>query len=223
MQIFSLTNAAEMPPVKQETNSSPQAAAHGTSAELLARYQEGDERAAEEIFERYIDRLTRLARSRLSPKLAHRMDAEDVVMSAWRSFFVAAGAGKFSLKRSGDLWRLLVSITLHKLYHQARRHTAEKRNVAGELALDQCDSIAIAIDRQATPDEAVALAEEMQHIMAGLDDFGRRVLELRLQGETHAEIAADTQRSERSVRRKLHEIQTRLTTRFGTETDGLKS
>jgi RNA polymerase sigma factor (sigma-70 family) len=203
----------EIPPSKQTP------IAQGTSAELLARYQKGDDRAAEEIFERYIDRLTRLARSRLSPKLAQRVDPEDVVMSAWRSFFVAAGAGRFSLKRSGDLWRLLVSITLHKLYRQSRRHTAERRSVDGERPIDNADAVAFATDRQPTPDEAVALAEEMQHIMANLDDFGRRVLELRLQGETHAGIAADTNRSERSVRRKLQEIQIRLTNRFGAESD----
>jgi RNA polymerase sigma factor (sigma-70 family) len=206
--------------MRKETSSSHNTSAtHGTSAELLTRYLKGDDRAAEEIFERYIDRLTRLARSRLSPKLAQRVDAEDVVMSAWRSFFVAAGAGRFSLKRSGDLWRLLVSITLHKLYRQARRHTAERRTVDGERSIDDAEMVAYAADRQPTPDEAVALAEEMQHILANLDDFGRRVLELRLQGETHAGIAADTNRSERSVRRKLHEIQIGLTNRFGAESD----
>jgi RNA polymerase sigma factor (sigma-70 family) len=191
----------------------------GTSAELLARFQEGDALAAEEIFERYIDRLTRLARARLSPRLSRRTDAEDVVMSAWRSFFVAAGAGRFSLKRSGDLWRLLVSITLHKLYHQARRHTAERRTVGGEQPLDQTNDWMIAAsDREPAPEEAVALAEELEHLMAGLDEFGRRVLELRLQGETHAEIAGDTQRSERSVRRRLHEIRERLSRQWGLET-----
>jgi RNA polymerase sigma factor (sigma-70 family) len=190
---------------------------HGTSTELLARFQEGDDLAAEEIFQRYIDRLTRLARGRLSPKLARRTDPEDIVMSAWRSFFLAARAGRFSLKRSGDLWRLLVSITMHKLYRQVRRHTAEMRAVGHELPSDQAHALMQVAQHEPTPDEAVALAEEMEHVMSGLDDFGRRVLELRLQGETHAEIAADTKRSERSVRRRLMEIRGWLTQRLGVE------
>jgi RNA polymerase sigma factor (sigma-70 family) len=192
------------------------AAKHGTSAELLNRFQEGDPGAADEIFHRYVDRLTRLARARLSPKLARRTDPEDVVLSAWRSFFLAAGAGRFSLNRSGDLWRLLVAITMHKLYHHVRRHSAEMRTVDGEQSLEQTTSWRISVsDREPTPEEAVALADEMEHIMAGLDEFGRRVLELRLQGQTHAEIAADTQRSERSVRRRLREIRDDLTARLG--------
>ena len=190
----------------------------GTSAELLGRFQQGDDRAADEIFHRYVDRLTRLARARLSPKLARRTDPEDVVMSAWRSFFLAAGAGRFSLKRSGDLWRLLVAITLHKLYHQARRHSAEMRSLSAEQPFDQTGALPADIsNREPTPEEAVALADEMEHILAGLDPFGRRVLELRLQGQTLAEISLDTGRSERSVRRRLAEIRTQLTQRLGNE------
>jgi hypothetical protein len=82
-----------------------------TSAELLARYRNGDDDAAEELFCRYVTRLTSLARTRLSPKLATRTDPEDVVLSAYRSFFVGVRKGRFRLRRSGDPWRLLVSIT----------------------------------------------------------------------------------------------------------------
>src|SRR5690242_9071558 len=84
------------------------------SDQLLLRYQQGDEDASREIFERFIARLTALARSRLASRVAKRADPEDIVLSAYRSFFVGARNGKYALQRSGDLWRLLVSITLHK-------------------------------------------------------------------------------------------------------------
>src|SRR5438093_12587143 len=85
----------------------PEPTANTPSAELVARWGGGDEAAAREIFERYVDRLTRLARVRLSTKLAARLDPDDVVMSAYRSFFVGARDRRFTLKESGDLWRLL--------------------------------------------------------------------------------------------------------------------
>jgi len=174
-----------------------------TSADLLARYRDGDESAATEMFRRYVERLTLLARSRLSPKLAARTDPEDVVMSAYRSFFVGAQRGQFSLQRSGDLWRLLVSITLHKLYRVAKRHTAEMRTVDLESHLDQgLEVTSAALSREPTPDEAVTLADELEAIMSRLDSFAQRVLELRLQGERIAEIAADTGRSERAAARR---------------------
>jgi len=112
------------------------------SADLLALLHSGDEEAARTIFEQYAERLTRLARSRLSASLAARVDAEDIVQSAWRSFFTAARAGQFPVERGGDLWRLLVEVTLHKLYRQAARHQAQLRSVRREQSL--ADSAAAA-------------------------------------------------------------------------------
>src|SRR4051794_29396276 len=104
------------------------------SAELLARYRNGDGTAAEELFARYAERLTRLARSRLSRRLAARVDAEDVLQSAYRSFFRLATAGEVVSHQSGDLWRLLVRITLRKVCRTARRHGAVCRSVDREQA-----------------------------------------------------------------------------------------
>ena len=72
----------------------------GESVQLVARWQAGDEAAAEALFARYADRLTQLAASRLARRLAARIDPEDVVMSAYRSFFVGAHE-KAGLRLSG--------------------------------------------------------------------------------------------------------------------------
>lgn len=191
---------------------------HWTSAELLSQVRGGDERAADELFHRYLERLTRLARTRLSPRLAARTDPEDIVLSAWRSFFVGARAGRYALRRSGDLWRLLASIVMHKLYHAARRHAAGVRSVAAELPGSAAAALPDA-RREPTPEEALALADEVQAVMKQLDAFKRRVLELRLQGEPLAEIAADTGRSERTVRRTLAELRQMLARRLGRSDD----
>jgi RNA polymerase sigma factor (sigma-70 family) len=191
-----------------------------TSARLLTGYQAGDQRAADAIFNRYLERLTRLARTRLSPRLASRTDPDDVVMSAWRSFFVGARAGQFSLLRSGDLWRLLVSITLHKLYRQVRRHSAELRSVNAERPLSLVNDESQLVDhREPTPEEALALSDELETLFVQLDPFARRVIELRLQGEQLAQIAKETGRAERTVRRTLVRIRQRLTERLQLDQD----
>lgn len=179
------------------------------SDQLLLRSRDGDEDASREIFERYLARLTALARSRLAPRLAGRTDPEDIVLSAYRSFFVGARDGRFVLQRSGDLWRLLVSITLHKLYRQVKRHSAESRDVQREKMLEE----AHALSREPTVDEAVALADELEAILKPLDPLLRRVLELRLQGQSLEEIAAITMRSERTVRRSLAELREAIASR----------
>jgi RNA polymerase sigma factor (sigma-70 family) len=184
-----------------------------TSAELLAGCQTGDQAAAEAVFGRYMQRLTLLARTRLSSRLASRTDPEDVVMSAWRSFFVGARDGRYSLRRSGDLWRLLVSITLHKLYHQARRHLADKRSPSVERPWQDVAERQPVDYREPLPEEAIALSDELEAILAKLDPLPRRVLELRLQGASLEEISVDTGRSERTVRRTIATIRSQLSDR----------
>ena len=102
------------------------------SIELLNRFRRGDDRAAHEIFDRYTLRLIGLTRTRLSAKLARRIDPEDVVQSVYRSFFRAAEQGNFELRQNGDLWRLLAAITLNKVRMQARKNRAVKRSLHRE-------------------------------------------------------------------------------------------
>ena len=89
-----------------------------TSFQLFDRFRQGDEQAAALLFDRYVSRLTALARSRMSAHLERRVAAEDVVQSVYGSFFVRAREGQYALEQSGDLWRLLAAITLNKVYRQ---------------------------------------------------------------------------------------------------------
>jgi hypothetical protein len=73
-----------------------------------------DPAAAELVFARYAQRLVRVAEQHLSRKLAGRVDGEDVVQSVFRTFFRRSAAGEFRIDNSGQLWRLLVTITQRK-------------------------------------------------------------------------------------------------------------
>jgi RNA polymerase sigma-70 factor (ECF subfamily) len=184
------------------------------SADLMARWKLGDQRAAEEMVARYTDRLLRLARAHLSTRLASRIDAEDVLQSAYRSFFTAAREDRFVLARSGDLWRLLATITLHKLRNQVARQRASKRSIAqeqrslGESGLFRLEEQLLAREPEA-PD-VLAAVEELETVIRPIPLLHRQMVELRLQGHRIEEIAAATDRSERFVRRVLDEFKGRL-------------
>ena len=60
------------------------------SIKLVAAWREGDQQAATALFERYAKRLIALANSRLSARLAARVDPQDVIQSVYCSFFVGA-------------------------------------------------------------------------------------------------------------------------------------
>lgn len=173
---------------------------------LLARYVEGDEAAAGEIFDRYAERLMALTRSRMARKLAARLDPDDVVMSAYRSFFLAARTGRFTLAEPGDLWRLLVEITLHKLYRQVTHHRAARRSVDREAtSRDERPDIDEPNAPDLLPEAAVILADELTHLLRRLPPLGRQIVELRLNGLEVDDIAHLIERSPRTVRRQLEQ------------------
>jgi RNA polymerase sigma-70 factor, ECF subfamily len=183
------------------------------SARLVARWRDGDQGAAAELFDRFTQRLLALARSRLSDRLARRVDAEDVVQSAYRSFFIGARNGRFVLQRSGDLWRLLAAITLHKARRQIEHHTAGKRAVGREAALAQGSVFGLQpelLDREPDPADVAAVVDELERVMRSLQPLHRRMVELRLQGNEVDEIATATERSERMVRLVLAQTRREL-------------
>jgi RNA polymerase sigma-70 factor (ECF subfamily) len=182
--------------------------------DLVARWRTGDQQAAADLFRRYAERLIALARSRLSTKMARRIDPEDVVQSAYRSFFSDSRADRCDVERGGDLWQLLVTITLHKLHHHVTRASAQKRAVDRERNFGSEDSLlgiqAHLRAQEPSPMEALALSELLEQVMRQLDPRERRMFELRLQGHNLEEIAAATSLSRRTVRRTLAEVKQRL-------------
>ncbi len=89
----------------------------------IRRLADGDELAAQRIWERYFEDLTRLARKRLAGLPRRAADEEDVALSAMNSFYRGALAGRFpQLSDREDLWKLLVTITARKATAQRRRH-----------------------------------------------------------------------------------------------------
>src|SRR5262245_24872803 len=117
--------------------------ADDSSGELVAQWRQGNEQAAAILFQRYANRLIALARNRVPAKLTAHVDPEDVVQSVYRSFFARARAGRYDLQRGGDLWRLLLTITLHKLYKQIRLYRTEKRDLTRERNCSDAEKFAV--------------------------------------------------------------------------------
>jgi len=192
------------------------------SRELLDRYRQGEDAAADALFARYTDRLLALARSRLSPQLASRIDADDVVQSVYRSFFLRARQGEFTADREGDLWRLLATITLHKLWRQAKHHRRAKRSPQREVreSLGDATSLQQLADREPSAADVVLAADELRWLQSQLEPIQRQAVQLRLQHLPASEIAAALGRSERSVRRWLAEARELLVDRWADQQRG---
>ncbi|MEO2031867.1 MAG: protein kinase [Planctomycetaceae bacterium] len=127
------------------------------------------------------------------------------MMSAWRSFFVAVEQHRVDTPDNDDLWPLLVTMTLRKLSRQTARHTADRRAITAESAVEE-DHWREIVARDPTPVEAAMVTDELESLMSRLSQSDREILTRRLQGEDLTSIANSLDCSDRTVRRSLHHI-----------------
>jgi RNA polymerase sigma-70 factor (ECF subfamily) len=180
--------------------------------EFLTRLQAKDDAAARELFARFAGQLIALARRRVGDGLRHKVDPEDVVQSAYKSFFLRYGDGNLEAASWDSLWGLLVVITVRKCAERVAYHRAARRDVAREAAPARAGSADVSepVAREPTPGEAAVLTETVEQLFAALDEDERPVLELSLQGYTTREISEQLGRAERTVRLLRESVRDRL-------------
>jgi DNA-directed RNA polymerase specialized sigma24 family protein len=190
----------------------------GSISHWLEQLGDGDAAAAQPLWERYFDRLDRLAGQKLRGTPRRAADEEDVALSAFDSFCRGAAQGRFPQVRDRDnLWALLVRITARKAINLARNERRQKRG-AGRVMVDaappgSADSSAARspidqiVGREPSPEFAALVAEECRHQLDRLNDGDLRQIAIwKMEGFTNAEIAAKIDRSEPTVERRFNRI-----------------
>ncbi|MFO0953092.1 MAG: ECF-type sigma factor [Isosphaeraceae bacterium] len=181
--------------------------------------------AARQIWERYANRLLVVVRRHLDERVRRREDENDVLQSLYQSFCTSRRRADEPLKSRDDLWRLLVHIALCKVANTAKRHHAGRRDVRREQPMHGGgdaegggtlpDWMVEVMDRsEPSPDEALALHEELEGWLSPLPDDLRRIALWKLEGYTNKEIGDRIERTERTVELKLRVIRSRLEERF---------
>jgi RNA polymerase sigma-70 factor, ECF subfamily len=177
-----------------------------------------DDEAARRIWERYVHRLLALAGQDLGRSVQVRIGPEDVVQSAFGSYF-RRRAG-YELADRDELWSLLVTITLNKVRNANRHHRRQKRDVRRTQSIGEVGGLEGGgcvfdprRDKDPTPEEAAALAEEVNLRLHELEAAGepdlRQIAQLKLEGYSNREIAESLGLVERSIERKLGRIRKR--------------
>jgi RNA polymerase sigma-70 factor (ECF subfamily) len=175
---------------------------------LVELFRHGDQDAARQIVDTYIDRLLMLARRRISPRLASRVDPEDVVQSAFRTFFRRVGEGQFSFSEQDDLCKLLVRITLYKTLRSIAFHKAAKRNPGQETEQGEHhrERLLALLDKEPTAEAQVAFLDQLDRFLRKLKPQEREILEMRLQGHSNDEIAQKLNLYDRKIRRVIEHV-----------------
>ena len=177
----------------------------------------GNATAAEKLWRRYCQQLTRYARQKLGPKARRIADEEDMALMAFHSFCRGVTDGRFpQLADRDDLWQILLMIAERKTIDHLREQFRQKRgggNVRGESIFempagdDAYRGIEQAIDDNATPDFAVTALEECRRLLDMLPDADlQKVASWKLAGWKNREIAEELGCVTATVERKLKRI-----------------
>jgi DNA-directed RNA polymerase specialized sigma24 family protein len=192
----------------------------GSVTRWIGDLRSGGTAAAKHLWERYFDRLVRLARKKLHAQAGGAAeDEEDAALCAIDTFCRRIARGRFpQLADRHGLWPLLAKITVRKALSQIERHGAIKRGggwLVDEAGLGGGDRPEASagldgfVGREPSPVGFASAAEEYQRLRSRLgNDSLRLVLDLSLDGYSPDEIAARIGRSVKTVGRKLDVIRT---------------
>jgi DNA-directed RNA polymerase specialized sigma24 family protein len=176
----------------------------GSVTGWLEELKQGNEAAAQELWNRYFAQLLPLARRRLQG-MARESDEEDVALSALKSAMLGVQANRFpDLHDRTGLWPLLVAITARKAINEVKRQRTKKRDRGAE---EHVVDVTLFVGVEPTPEFALQVVEEVDELTARLtDETLRTIVRLKLQDETNEAIAATLAVSTRTVVRKLRRI-----------------
>jgi RNA polymerase sigma-70 factor (ECF subfamily) len=176
---------------------------------LIDLLRQGDQDAARQLYDTYLERLVVLARRRISQRLASRVDPEDVVQSVFRTFFTRIKDGRFVFEEDDDLCKLLAQITLHKTLRQVAFHKAAKRDPSKETDQGEHhrEQLLALLDRGPTPEAQVTFLDQLESLLSRLPEKARRIIELRLQGHDNKSIMKELNIPyDRDIRRVVERV-----------------
>ncbi len=176
--------------------------------ELMQRVREGSEDAAWELVHCFGEHIRRAVRRVLDRKLRSKFDSMDFVQLVLLSFFrMHEQADRF--QRPQHLVAFLAGMAANKVQTEARRRlTAEKHDVRCEVPLEHSCGKARKemIGREPEPVEAAIARERWDQLLEGQPAHYRRIIQLKLQGQSFADIGTTLGLDTETVRRFLKKL-----------------
>ncbi len=180
-------------------------------AALLARARQNDPAALAALAQQYEPKVRLVARVLLGPALRPHLDSMDLVQSVHRSLMLGLHHGKFDLAGPDQLIALALTLVRRKVARQWRHHQRQQRLSRGA---GETTDLARMLTALSTPAEDPARAAErndqIEHLCRDLNPVERRLLELRMQGYSTAEIAQQLDLHPVALRVRMTRLRQRL-------------
>lgn len=158
---------------------------------LIDKLLAGEAEATDELWQKCHAELMRFARKRLSGLPAKEEVAEEVALSALKSFMMRLPRGQFpELKDSSNVWRLLYTIAGRKAQRAYAKSDRQPRLGTEHI-----------VDVEAVVDLMPGTIDELLGLLP--DDFTRSVGRMKLGGFNNREIAEELGTYAEKVRRSV--------------------
>ena len=170
---------------------------------------EGNERAAEQLWQHVSAKLLNYARRKLDVPTLRRYDEYDAANSAFHSLCRGLAAGSIEAHDRDVLWGLLAVITARKISAQRRYWNRKKRGggmVRGESAFGEMGIEAIPGNTW-TADDLAEINESCGQLIDALpDETLKKIVLLKFMGAKNGEVASELHCTRRTIERKLERI-----------------
>jgi RNA polymerase sigma factor (sigma-70 family) len=171
--------------------------------QLLAGLNSGDPAVAEQIFRTYEPYLRMVVRRELGGALRRKFDSTDVVQSVWADVIEGVRDRGWRFADAAHLQAFLIRLARHRLIDLCRKH---RHAVKHEERLADHPSAREIAGAGPKPSELARRNELWDQILALCPPEHHELLRLKLEGQSHAEIAAETGLHPNSVRRILADL-----------------
>ena len=180
-------------------------------AALVARGRQGDREALAQLAQQYEPKVRLVARVLLGPALRPYLDSVDLVQSVHRSLLLGLREEHFDFANPDKLIALALTVVRRKVARHWRRLRRQQRldgraSEGGDLA----QLLTSLSSPQGDPALAAQFNDQIRHLCADLSETERRMLDLRLQGYSTAEIAGQLGLNPVALRVRLTRLRQRL-------------
>ena len=192
----------------------------GSVSLLIQDYKDdGNLEAFAALWQRYIDRLLEVARTKLGGMPRRVANEDDIAQAVFASLHDAVQKGHYpDLNDRGDLWQILLNLAERKAIdwkrymgrgHRDFRRT-EGESAGGKMLNDSQTGAGMTnvACPDPTPEVVAELRDQINHLLGKLPEDQRRIALQKLQSYTNEEIAAQSDFVPRTVERKLQMIRT---------------
>ena len=182
----------------------------GSISYAISLMDEMDEKSAQLLWDRFFERLCRVAQQKIYKRHRRLLDPEDVAGSAMFALMEGIKERRFhNVKNRDQLWQMLVMIAARKAINKAKFLDRDKRGgkvTRGDSVLKGygLGNLKEYIDKNDDPAKFVEIEMTCQELLFALpDDNYREIALMRLAGFSNQEIGKELECSTRTIDRKL--------------------